>query len=86
MPEVVLYCTATCPYCVRAERLLTDKGAEIRKIRVDLAPDEYDRMVDRTGRNTVPQIFIGERHVGGYDDLVELDLDGELDELLGGDV
>ncbi len=84
MPEVRMYCTAVCPYCVRAEQLLLRRGAEITKIRVDLDPERYEEMLRVTGgRRTVPQIFIGERHVGGYDDLVELDMAGELVELLG---
>lgn len=83
MPEVRMYCTAVCPYCVRAEQLLLRRGAEITKIRVDLDPGRYEEMLRVTGgRRTVPQIFIGERHVGGYDDLVELDMAGELVELL----
>jgi len=82
MPKVLMYCTRFCPYCVRAERLLTAKGVSIDKIRVDDRPEEFTRMVELTGRNTVPQIFIGERHVGGYDDLAQLDFEGELDPLL----
>lgn len=83
MPEVRMYCTAVCPYCVRAEQLLLRRGAEITKIRVDVDPGRYEEMLRVTGgRRTVPQIFIGERHVGGYDDLVELDMAGELVELL----
>lgn len=82
MPKVLMYCTRFCPYCVRAERLLTAKGVSIDKIRVDDRPEEFTRMVELTGRNTVPQIFIGDRHVGGYDDLAQLDFEGELDPLL----
>jgi glutaredoxin 3 len=80
-----MYCTAVCPYCVRAEALLKRKGvAEIEKIRVDLEPARSDEMIARTGRRTVPQIYIGETHVGGCDDLHELDRQGKLELLLAG--
>lgn len=84
MSKVVMYSTAVCPYCVRAEQLLTKKGVvEIEKIRIDLDPERFDEMMTLSqGRRTVPQIFIGETHVGGYDDLVDLDMDGELMPLL----
>lgn len=83
--RVVMYSTAVCPYCVRAERLLKARGVDnIEKVRVDLDPRQREEMMTRTGRRTVPQIFIGERHVGGFDDLAELDLDGELVPLLQG--
>ncbi|MDD3884925.1 MAG: glutaredoxin 3 [Gallionella sp.] len=83
MAKVVMYCTAVCPYCVRAEMLLKRKGVnEIEKIRVDLQPEQRDAMTEKTGRRTVPQIYINDRHVGGYDDLVELDSEGELSALL----
>lgn len=83
MGKVLMYCTAVCPYCVRAEQLLRSKGvAEIEKIRVDLQPEQREAMMQRTGRRTVPQIFIGARHVGGYDDLVALDRSGEMNHLL----
>ena len=85
MPPVVMYATGYCPYCVHAERLLRAKGVnEIRKIRIDQDPAERAQMMARTGRRTVPQIYIGERHVGGYDDLVALDRAGTLDGLLAG--
>jgi glutaredoxin 3 len=78
-----MYCTAVCPYCVRAEQLLQSKGViEIEKIRVDLNPDEREAMMARTNRRTVPQIYIGETHVGGFDDLAALDRAGGLDPLL----
>ena len=78
-----MYCTAVCPYCVRAEHLLKHKGIlEIEKIRVDLQPELRIAMMEKTGRRTVPQIYINGEHVGGYDDLVLLDHDGKLDELL----
>jgi len=80
-----MYSTAVCPYCVRAERLLKARGVDdIEKVRVDLDPLQREQMMARTGRRTVPQIFIGDRHVGGFDDLAELDLDGELVPLLQG--
>ena len=83
MPNVVMYCTAVCPYCVRAEQLLKSKGvSEITKIRIDLNPEERDIMMAKTGRRTVPQIYIGETHVGGFDDLAALDRAGGLDPLL----
>ncbi len=83
MPQITMYATAVCPYCVRAERLLKAKGvAEIAKVRVDLDAGVRDEMVRRTGRRTVPQIYIGEFHVGGYDDLVALDRAGKLDPML----
>lgn len=80
-----MYSTAVCPYCVNAERLLNSKGVtNITKIRVDLDPEKRAEMMQRTGRRTVPQIYIGERHVGGCDDLYALDRAGELDALLMG--
>ncbi len=82
MSEVVMYCTRFCPYCIRAEQLLTRKGVLITKLSVDNNPQLWDEMATKTGCNTVPQIYIGDYHVGGYDDLVELDLDDELDPLL----
>ena len=83
MPVVKMYCTAVCPYCVMAEKLLNKKGVtEIEKIRVDLDPAQREHMMRITGRRTVPQIFIGERHVGGFDDLSALDAAGELEPLL----
>jgi glutaredoxin 3 len=82
--SVLMYSTAMCPYCVRAESYLRAKGvAEIDKIRVDLDPARRVEMMQRTGRRTVPQIYIGERHVGGYEDLVALDRAGGLAPLLG---
>lgn len=80
-----MYSTAVCPFCIMAERLLVSKGvAAITKLRVDLDPDKRAEMMERTGRRTVPQIYIGETHVGGYDDLAALDQAGKLDELLRG--
>lgn len=83
MAKVSMYSTGVCPYCLRAERLLHAKGvADITKIRVDLEPEKRAEMMERTGRRTVPQIYIGATHVGGYDDLAALDHAGKLDELL----
>ena len=83
--HVVMYTTAVCPYCVRAERLLEAKGAtEIEKIRVDLDPEQRMLMMQKTGRRTVPQIYVGDTHVGGFDDLYALDQVGRLDPLLNG--
>ena len=83
MAKVQMYSTAVCPYCIQAERLLKAKGvAEIEKIRVDLQPAERDAMIAKTGRRTVPQIFIGATHVGGCDDLMALDSKGGLVPLL----
>lgn len=85
MPEVTMYCTAICPYCVAAERLLKARGVdEIVKIRVDQEPGRRAEMMDRTGRRTVPQIYIGGFHVGGFDDLSALDREGRLTPLLSG--
>ena len=81
--KVVMYTTAVCPYCQRAEMLLKQRGVEqIEKIRIDLDPVRRDEMIEITGRRTVPQIFIGERHVGGFDDLSALDREGGLVPLL----
>jgi glutaredoxin 3 len=83
MAKVVMYSTAVCPFCLMAERLLKSKGIEqIEKIRVDLEPRRRQEMMERTGRRTVPQIYVGERHIGGYDDLSALDRAGGLEPLL----
>jgi glutaredoxin 3 len=83
MAKVVMYCTAVCPYCVNAERLLKHRGVtEIDKIRIDLDPEQSAIMESRSKRRTVPQIFIDDRHIGGFDDLAELDHDGGLLPLL----
>ena len=85
MTNVKMYTTQTCPFCVRAKMLLQQRGvSQIEEIRVDLHPAERDAMVARTGRRTVPQIFIGDTHVGGCDDLVALDQRGALAPLLAG--
>jgi glutaredoxin 3 len=85
MPEVTMYGTQNCPFCRRAEELLKTKGVDnLKKIAVDRDPELLQTMMARTGRRSVPQIFIGELHVGGYDDLVALDRAGRLDALLQG--
>ena len=81
--KVLMFATAVCPYCIRAERLLRAKGvADIEKVRVDLEPGRRDEMIEKTGRRTVPQIWIGGRYVGGCDELYALDRAGGLDPLL----
>ena len=85
MTPVKMYTTQVCPYCVRAKALLRQRGVqEIEEIRVDLEPAQRRQMIELTGRRTVPQIFIGETHVGGCDELIELDRRGALLPLLGG--
>jgi glutaredoxin 3 len=81
--KILMYCTAVCPYCVRAEQLLRSKGVqEIEKVRIDLDPERKNEMMSRTGRRTVPQIYIGETHVGGCDDLYALHDAGKLESML----
>jgi glutaredoxin 3 len=83
MAKITMYLTGACPFCHMAERLLKSRGvAEIDKVRIDLDPTRREEMMHKTGRRTVPQIYIGERHVGGYDDLSALDKAGELEPLL----
>ncbi len=83
MADILMYTSAVCPYCMNAERLLASKGVTaINKIRVDLQPERRDEIIEKTGRRTVPQIFIDGRHIGGFDDLRALDLAGGLDPLL----
>jgi len=83
MPLVTMYSTQVCPYCVMAEKFLQKKGVtNLDKILIDLDPAQRELMMTRTGRRTVPQIYIGDTHVGGYDDLVALDRAGKLDPLL----
>ncbi len=85
-PRILMYSTAVCPYCVRAEQLLNRHGVtEIEKVRVDLQADRRDEMTQKTGRRTVPQIFIGDFHVGGCDELYALDRAGRLEPLLRGE-
>lgn len=84
MAKVLMYTTAVCPFCQMAERLLRERGVSaIDKIRVDLDPGQRSAMMEKTGRRTVPQIYIGDTHVGGYDDLAALDRAGKLNVLLG---
>ena len=83
MPDIVMYTTGMCPYCVRAKMLLQRKGMDWEEKRIDLDRGLAGEMVQRSNRRTVPQIFIGEHHVGGYDDMAELDTMGQLDPLLG---
>ena len=86
LPRVVMYSTAVCPYCVRAEQLLRARGVtEIEKVRVDLDPVRRAEMMEKTARRTVPQIYIGETHVGGCDELIALDQSGKLISLLSGE-
>ena len=83
MANIVMYTSAYCPYCSNAERLLLSKGVtEINKIRIDVEPEKRAEMMQKTGRRTVPQIFIDDKHIGGFDDLRALDLAGGLDPLL----
>jgi glutaredoxin 3 len=83
-PEIVMYSTAWCPYCERARALLQRKGLPFREVKVDEDPAERQAMLARSGgRRTVPQIFVGDHHVGGFDDLYALDKAGKLDELAG---
>ena len=83
--RVLMYSTGICPYCTMAERLLKAKGVEvIDKIRIDLDPEQRAEMMEKTGRRTVPQIYIGDTHVGGFEDLSALDRQGKLDTLLQG--
>lgn len=85
MARIVMYCTAACPYCRDAEHLLLHKGVrDLEKIRVDVEAGRREEMMRRSGRRSVPQIWIGERHVGGCDDLHDLERAGRLDELLAG--
>jgi glutaredoxin 3 len=83
-PTIVVYTTGWCPYCQRARSLLTEKGLEIEEINVDEDGKLREEMIARSGRRTVPQIFIGDKHVGGCDDLYALDGSGELDRLIQG--
>jgi glutaredoxin 3 len=85
MQTVTMYTTAVCPYCIRAKQLLKQRGVEsIEEIRIDTDPAQREAMMARTGRRTVPQIYIGQTHVGGHDDLVALDGKGGLMPLLSG--
>jgi glutaredoxin 3 len=83
MAKIEIYSTERCPYCLRAKRLLDSKGASYKEWRVDHMPELRADMEARSGGTSVPQIFIDDRHIGGFDELSELDIDGELDRLLG---
>jgi glutaredoxin 3 len=83
MPNVVMYSTAICPYCVRAKHLLENKGVAFEEIRIEHNHEVMQEMLRRSNRHTVPQIFIDDYHVGGYDDLASLEMSGQLDNLLG---
>ncbi len=83
MSRIEIYTTGLCPYCVRARRLLDKKGVAFADIRVDLEPARRQEMERRSGRDTVPQVFVDGRGIGGFDDMIELEMDGELDGLLG---
>jgi glutaredoxin 3 len=82
MSNIVMYTTQFCPYCVRAKQLLASKDASVKEVRVDLNPEERAKMMRLSGRRTVPQIWIGDTHVGGFDELWALDRKGELEPLL----
>ncbi len=82
MPTITMYSTTTCPYCVQAELLLDRKDVQVNKIMIDQSPQELENMLTRSGRRTVPQIFIDDLHVGGFSDLYQLDQTGGLDRLL----
>ena len=83
MPSVQIYTTAICPYCVRAKSLLERKGVKYEELRIEGNRELMREMLERSRRRTVPQIFIGQQHVGGYDDMVALDVEGRLDPMLG---
>ena len=82
MAKVVMYCTRACPYCQMALRLLQKKGVALDKIQVDDMPEKRAEMTRITGKTSVPQIFVGDTHIGGYTELAEMDMEGELDRLL----
>ena len=83
MPKVEVFCTPYCPYCTRAKKLLEHKNVEYEEIRVDQLPERHDEMIKRSNRTSVPQIFIDDFHVGGCDDLFDLEAEGTLDSRLG---
>lgn len=84
-PEITLYSTANCPYCVAAKNFLKSKGQAWTEVRIDLDPAEREKMIAKAKRTSVPQIFVGEVHVGGYDDMIALHRAGKLDALLAGE-
>ena len=83
MPKIEVFCTPYCPYCIRAKKLLESKNVEYEEIRVDQLPERHDEMIKRSNRTSVPQIFIDDYHVGGCDDLFDLEAEGTLDSRLG---
>jgi len=83
MAEVIMYCTDSCSFCINAEKLLLAKGVEVSKINIEQEAEKFAEVVARIGRDSVPQIFIDGKHIGGFDDLSELDMDDELEPLLG---
>lgn len=83
MPKIEVFCTPYCPYCIRAKKLLEQKNVEYEDIRVDQDPERHDEMIKRSNRTSVPQIFIDDYHVGGCDDLFDLEAEGTLDARLG---
>ena len=83
-PEIVMYTTAVCPYCVAAKNFLKSKGQQWTEVRIDLDPTERDRMIARAKRTSVPQIFVGDVHVGGYDDMIAMHRQGKFEPLLAG--
>jgi len=84
-PQITLYSTAICPYCVAAKNFLKSKGQTWTEVRIDLDPAEREKMIAKAKRTSVPQIFVGEVHVGGYDDMIALHRAGKLEPLLAGD-
>jgi glutaredoxin 3 len=82
MSKILMYTTRWCPFCVMAKRLLAAKGVAVEEVAVDADPDARAEMMERSGRRTVPQIFIGEQHIGGFEDMADLDHKGQLDPLL----
>lgn len=85
-PEIILYTTAICPYCVAAKNFLKSKGQSWKEVRIDTDPVEREKMMARTRRTSVPQIFVGDTHVGGYDDMMALHRAGKLEPLFAGQV
>jgi len=83
LAHVTMYCTDSCPFCTNAEKLLVSKGVEIEKIDTKQEPEKFAEIVAQIGRDSVPQIFIDGKHIGGFDDLSELDMDDELEPMLG---
>ena len=83
MAHVTMYCTDNCPFCINAEKLLLSKGVEIEKIDTEKEPEKFAQIIAQIGRDSVPQVFIDGKHIGGFDDLSELDMDDELEPMLG---